>query len=155
MVKCEAKNCINCTDGRCKLDSINLTSETEGFWCEQHEVKTNIILDGFAENWISYKGGYALLVTRLNMGYDFSQYYKLTKEENDKLSYPVIYDNTLWCGTKAEHRYWSIDETGAIKYNPKDKELNKATCDYLRKNNNNFGILTSIQRKMIMEGINI
>lgn len=159
IVNCDDINCKHCSENNiCTKDIINLSSDPyEGMHCYGFERNYEKELDYFDEKLISFNDGYALVVFRKSLHHDFSMYRKAIGDDFNVYSYPIIYDETIRQGTHSECRYYSIEGKEVTRYSSKDKELIKASCDWLRENNNvlDSSILSSIQKKMISQGMNI
>ena len=162
IVKCN-RDCKYCEEGICSKEEITMCDTGEGMDCIQYEQSEDSFLNQFEFDW--YLDDNDCKYVHVILTSIFSNLCKVAKYmfetyplENIDCDY-YIFDTTLVCGsTHSESRFIISEAKGVfetVKYNKKSAYVENS-CEMIRDYElYDHGILTSVQRKMIANGINI
>ena len=162
IVKCNC-DCKYCEEGICSKEEIIISDIGEGMDCMQYEESEDSFLNKFEFDWYlddnNCKYAHVILASVfVTLGEVAKYMFETYPLGNIDCDY-YIFDNTLVCGsTHSESRFVISRGKGefkSAKYNKKSVYVENS-CEMIRDYKlYDCGILTSIQRKMIANGINI
>ena len=162
IVKCEC-DCKYCEKGYCTKEEIEITDTGEGMCCDGYEQSEESFLNNFNFDWCLDDGDnkYAHVILTsvfVSLGKVAEYMFENYPLENINCEY-YIFDNTLVCGsTHSENRFIISKRKGdfeTAKYNKKSAYVENS-CEMIRDYKlYDCGILTSVQQKMIANGMNI
>lgn len=162
IVKCN-RDCKYCEEGICPKEEITLYDTGEGMDCMQYEQTEDSFLNKFEFDWYlddnNRKYIHVILASVfISLGKVAKYMFENYPLENIDCDY-YIFDTTLTCGsTHSENRFIISEAKGVFesaKYNKKSAYV-KNSCEMIRDYKlYDCGILTSVQRKMIANGMNI
>ena len=162
IVKCNC-DCKYCEEGICSKEEIIMCDTGEGMDCMQYEQSEDSFLNQFEFDWYSddndCKYVHVILTSIFSSLGKVAKYmFETYPLENIDCDY-YIFDTTLLCGnTHSENRFIISEAKGVFetaKYNKKSAYV-KNSCEMIRNCElYGCGILTSVQQKMIANGMNI
>lgn len=151
-VKCNMNDCIHYTKEGCLSETIDLYIDYEDSSCREYKQSEKSFLNEFKV--INEDEYYQIVV--LNYTIDMGRLFKYC--ENNLKNKPNILDLTIKNGSKNYERYVYINGNTYIKLlennelNIDIKRLKENSCNTIRENDS-YGVLTSIQERMIKNGI--
>lgn len=162
IVKCNC-DCKYCEEGICSKEEITISDTGEGMCCVQYEQSEDSFLNKFEFDWYlddnDCKYVHVILASVfVTLGKVAKYMFENYPLENIDCDY-YIFDTTLTCGnTHSEDRFIISEAKGVFesaKYNKKSAYVENS-CEMIRDYKlYDCGILTSVQRKMIANGMNI
>ena len=162
IVKCSC-DCKYCEEGICSKEEIIICDTGEGMDCMQYEQSEDGFLNQFEFDWYlddnDCKYAHIILTSIFSSLGKVAKYmFETYPLENIDCDY-YIFDTTLVCGsTHSENRFIISEAKGVFetaKYSKKSAYV-KNSCEMIRDYKlYDHGILTSVQQKMIANGMNI
>ena len=162
IVKCNC-DCKYCEEGICSKEEIIISDTGEGIYCDGYEQSEDSFLNQFEFDWClddnDCKYAHVILASVfVSLGKVAKYMFETYPLENINCEY-YIFDNTLVCGsTHSDDRFLISKEKGdfeSAKYSKKSAYV-KNSCEMIRDYKlYDCGILTSVQQKMIANGLNI
>ena len=162
IVKCNC-DCKYCKEGICSKEEIIISDTGEGMYCDGYEQSEDSFLNQFEFDWYLDDNNceyihIILTSTFVTLGRVAKYIFETYPLENIDCDY-YIFDTTLLCGnTHSENRFIISKAKGVFetaKYNKKSAYV-KNSCEMIRNCElYGCGTLTSVQQKMIANGMNI
>lgn len=162
IVKCNC-DCKYCKEGICSKEEITLYDTGEGMDCDGYEQSEDSFLNKFEFDWClddnDHKYVHVILASVfVTLGKVAKYMFENYPLENIDCDY-YIFDTTLTCGnTHSEDRFIISEAKGVFetaKYSKKSAYVENS-CEMIRDYKlYDCGILTSVQQKMIANGMNI
>ena len=162
IVKCNC-DCKYCEEGICSKEEITMCDTGEGINCYGYEQLEDSFFSKFEFDWYlddnDCKYAHVILTSVfVTLGKVAKYMFENYSLENINCEY-YIFDNTLVCGsTHSENRFIiskGKENFETAKYNKKSAYVENS-CEMIRDYKlYDCGILTSVQQKMIANGLNI
>lgn len=162
IVKCNC-DCKYCEESVCSKEEITMYDTGEGINCCGYEQSEDSFLNQFEFDWYLDDNDckYAhVILTSVFVSLSKVAKYMFENYPLENIDYEYyIFDNTLVCGnTHSENRFIISEAKGVFetaKYSKKSAYV-KNSCEMIRDYKlYDCGILTSVQQKMIANGMNI
>lgn len=162
IVKCNC-DCKYCEEGICSKEEITLYNTGEGVDCDGYEQSEDSFLNQFEFDWYlddnDRKYVHIILTSVfISLGKVAKYMFETYPLENIDCNY-YIFDSTLvYGGTHSENRFIisrGKEDFELANYNKKSAYVENS-CEMIRDHElYDYGILTSVQQKMIANGMNI